>query len=44
MKPLYEWLGLSVSLGFVDIPEYEYAENENMNCTTMTLFTRLMGD
>ena len=28
MKPLYEWLGLSVSLGFVDIPEYEYAENE----------------
>ncbi|MCR6087203.1 accessory Sec system translocase SecA2 [Staphylococcus aureus] len=28
MKPLYEWLGLSASLGFVDIPDYEYEENE----------------
>lgn len=28
MKPLYEWLGLSASLGFVDIPNYEYEENE----------------
>ncbi|PTJ79340.1 accessory Sec system translocase SecA2 [Staphylococcus kloosii] len=28
MKPLYEWLGLTTALGFVDIPDYEYAENE----------------
>ncbi|MFT4527521.1 accessory Sec system translocase SecA2 [Staphylococcus haemolyticus] len=28
MRPLYEWLGLTASLGFVDIPDYEYAENE----------------
>ncbi|PNZ67037.1 accessory Sec system translocase SecA2 [Staphylococcus croceilyticus] len=28
MKPLYEWLGLTASLGFVDIPDYEYAEGE----------------
>lgn len=28
MRPLYEWLGLSASLGFVDIPNYEYEENE----------------
>lgn len=28
MRPLYEWLGLTVSLGFVDIPEYEYQPGE----------------
>ncbi|AUJ52802.1 accessory Sec system translocase SecA2 [Staphylococcus hominis subsp. hominis] len=28
MKPLYEWLGLTVSLGFVNIPDYEYEEGE----------------
>lgn len=28
MKPLFEWLGLTASLGFVDIPDYEYAEGE----------------
>ncbi|WP_278926048.1 accessory Sec system translocase SecA2 [Staphylococcus auricularis] len=28
MKPLYEWLGLTTSLGFVDIPDYEYQKNE----------------
>lgn len=28
MKPLYEWLGLTASLGFVDIPDYEYTEGE----------------
>lgn len=28
MKPLYEWLGLTTSLGFVDIPEYKYKPNE----------------
>ncbi|MCG7339006.1 accessory Sec system translocase SecA2 [Staphylococcus sp. ACRSN] len=28
MKPLYEWLGLSASLGFVDIPDYEYQRDE----------------
>lgn len=28
MRPLYEWLGLTASLGFVYIPDYEYAENE----------------
>ncbi|MDS3837229.1 accessory Sec system translocase SecA2 [Staphylococcus hominis] len=28
MKPLYEWLGLTASLGFVDIPDYEYDEGE----------------
>lgn len=28
MKPLYEWLGLTTSLGFVDIPEYQYKPNE----------------
>lgn len=28
MKLLYEWLGLFVLLGFVDILEYEYVENE----------------
>lgn len=28
MRPLYEWLGLTASLGFVDIPDYEYADNE----------------
>ncbi|RAI78828.1 accessory Sec system translocase SecA2 [Macrococcoides caseolyticum subsp. hominis] len=28
MKPLYEWLGLTASLGFVDIPGYEYKKGE----------------
>lgn len=28
MRALYEWLGLTASLGFVDIPDYEYADNE----------------
>lgn len=28
MKPLFEWLGLSVTLGFVDIPGYEYKKGE----------------
>ncbi|MGV2876248.1 accessory Sec system translocase SecA2 [Macrococcus capreoli] len=28
MKPLFEWLGLTVSLGFVDIPGYEYKKGE----------------
>ncbi|MEB6278828.1 accessory Sec system translocase SecA2 [Staphylococcus gallinarum] len=28
MKPLYEWLGLTASLGFVDIPDYEYQRDE----------------
>lgn len=28
MRPLYEWLGLTASLGFVDIPDYEYADIE----------------
>lgn len=28
MKPLYEWLGLTTSLGFVDIQDYEYANGE----------------
>ena len=28
MKPLYEWLGLTASLGFVDIPDYEYDEEK----------------
>ena len=28
MKPLYEWLGLTVSLGFIDIPDYEYEAGE----------------
>ena len=39
MKPLYEWLGLSVSLGFVDIQNMNTLKMKNMNCTTMTLFT-----
>ena len=44
MKPLYEWLGLSVSLGFVDIPEYEYAENEKYELYHHDIVLRLMGD
>ncbi|MGX0714451.1 preprotein translocase subunit SecA [Staphylococcus simulans] len=28
MKPLYEFLGLTASLGFVDIPDYEYKPGE----------------
>ncbi|MCD8844679.1 accessory Sec system translocase SecA2 [Staphylococcus gallinarum] len=28
MKPLYEWLGLTAPLGFVDIPDYEYQRDE----------------
>lgn len=28
MKPLYEWLGLTNALGFVDIPDYEYKKGE----------------
>lgn len=28
MKPLFEWLGLTIALGFVDIPDYEYAPGE----------------
>ncbi|UDI77286.1 accessory Sec system translocase SecA2 [Staphylococcus taiwanensis] len=28
MRPLYEWLGLTASLGFVDIPDYEYGDHE----------------
>ena len=28
MKPLYEWLGLTASLGFIDIPDYEYEAGE----------------
>ena len=28
MKPLYEWLGLTTSLGFIDIPDYEYEAGE----------------
>lgn len=28
MKPLFEYLGLTISLGFVDIPNYEYKSGE----------------
>ncbi|UEX91106.1 accessory Sec system translocase SecA2 [Staphylococcus ratti] len=28
MKPLFEWLGLTIALGFVDIPDYEYLPGE----------------
>ncbi|RIL91213.1 accessory Sec system translocase SecA2, partial [Staphylococcus equorum] len=28
MKPLFEWLGLTIALGFVDIPDYEYMPGE----------------
>nr|WP_263314635.1 accessory Sec system translocase SecA2 [Mammaliicoccus sp. Marseille-Q6498] len=28
MQPLFEWLGISASLGFVDIPNYEYRNGE----------------
>ncbi|MGO3048958.1 MAG: accessory Sec system translocase SecA2 [Staphylococcus sp.] len=28
MQPLYEWLGLTASLGFIDIPDYEYKKDE----------------
>ncbi|MTV21518.1 accessory Sec system translocase SecA2 [Staphylococcus delphini] len=28
MKPLFEWLGLTIGLGFVDIPDYEYQRGE----------------
>ncbi|MBI5975598.1 accessory Sec system translocase SecA2 [Staphylococcus canis] len=28
MKPLFEWLGLTIALGFVDIPDYEYEPDE----------------
>lgn len=28
MTPLFEWLGLSIALGFVDEPDYEYAPGE----------------
>lgn len=28
MQPLYEWLGLSAALGFVDIVDYEYKQGE----------------
>ncbi|MDU4948039.1 MAG: DEAD/DEAH box helicase, partial [Staphylococcus epidermidis] len=28
MQPLYEWLGLTASLGFIDIPDYEYEAGE----------------
>ncbi|WP_086429416.1 accessory Sec system translocase SecA2 [Staphylococcus cornubiensis] len=28
MKPLFEWLGLTIGLGFVDIPNYEYKKGE----------------
>lgn len=31
MKPLYEWLGLTASLGFIDIPDYEYEAGEKQN-------------
>ncbi len=31
MKPLFEWLGLTIALGFVDIPDYEYAPGEKQN-------------
>ncbi|MCG9836636.1 accessory Sec system translocase SecA2, partial [Staphylococcus argenteus] len=31
MKPLYEWLGLTASLGFVDIVDYEYQKGEKRN-------------
>jgi hypothetical protein len=27
-SPLYEWLGLTASLGFIDIPDYEYEAGE----------------
>ena len=37
MKPLYEWLGLTASLGFIDIPDYEY-EAEKQNYMHMTSF------
>ena len=42
MRPLYEWLGLTASLGFVDIPDYEYAENEKKCYITMTSFIQQM--
>ncbi|GBV38057.1 preprotein translocase subunit SecA [Staphylococcus aureus] len=31
MQPLYEWLGLTASLGFVDIVDYEYQKGEKRN-------------
>ncbi|MDT0693404.1 accessory Sec system translocase SecA2 [Staphylococcus chromogenes] len=31
MKPLFEWLGLTIALGFVDIPDYEYMPGEKQN-------------
>lgn len=31
MKPLFEWLSLTIALGFVDIPDYEYAPGEKQN-------------
>ena len=38
MKPLYEWLGLTASLGFIDIPDYEYEAGEKQNYMHMTSF------
>ncbi|HEC2157901.1 TPA: accessory Sec system translocase SecA2 [Staphylococcus delphini] len=31
MKPLFEWLGITIGLGFVDIPDYEYKPGEKQN-------------
>ena len=42
MRPLYEWLGLTASLGFVDIPDYEYAEMRSKCYITMTSFIQQM--
>lgn len=43
MKPLYEWLGLTASLGFVDIHDYEYDEGEKRNYIITILSIRRMG-
>ncbi|HHU6751662.1 TPA: accessory Sec system translocase SecA2 [Staphylococcus pseudintermedius] len=31
MKPLFEWLGLTIGLGFVDIPDYNYRPGEKQS-------------
>ncbi len=42
MQPLYEWLGLTASLGFVDIVDYEYQKGKNVIYMNMILYIQLM--
>ena len=43
MRPLYEWLGLTTSLGFIGDPDYEYQPGRNKQFIMRISFIRQMA-